>query len=78
MTTESAGDGLDKRGSRWIFMVMGHLKPGVTPAQATADLNSTGSYLEKTYPKDEREDDFYPGSSEPLWRLYLAGRCGNS
>ena len=34
-------------------MVMGHLKTGVTPAQATADLNSIGSYLEKTYPKDD-------------------------
>ncbi len=34
-------------------MVMGHLKPGVTPAQAVADLNSIGAYLEKTYPKDE-------------------------
>ncbi len=32
---------------------MGHLKPGVTPAQASADLNSIGSYLEKTYPKDD-------------------------
>ena len=34
-------------------MTMGHLKPGVTPAQATADLNSIGSYLEKAYPKDD-------------------------
>ena len=35
------------------LMVLGHLKPGVTPAQAVADLNSVGAYLEKTYPKDE-------------------------
>jgi hypothetical protein len=34
-------------------MVLGHLKPGVTEAQAIADLNSVGSYLEKTYPKDD-------------------------
>ncbi|MFZ0820782.1 MAG: ABC transporter permease [Candidatus Acidiferrales bacterium] len=44
---------LNDRGSRWVFMVMGHLKTGVTPAQAAADLNSIGSYLEKTYPKDD-------------------------
>ena len=49
---------LNDRGSRWVFMVMGHLKAGVTPAQATADLNSIGSYLEKTYPKDERQAGF--------------------
>ena len=49
---------LDARGSRWVFMVMGHLKPGVTVAQATGDLNSIGAYLEKTYPKDERQGSF--------------------
>jgi len=43
---------LNTRGVHWIFMVMGHLKAGVTPAQAIADLNSIGSYLEKTYPKE--------------------------
>lgn len=44
---------LNKRGNHWIFMVMGHLKPGVTHAQAIADLNSIGADLEKTYPKDD-------------------------
>ena len=39
-------------------MVMGHLKPGVTPAQAIADLNSIGAYLEKTYPKDDGQMTF--------------------
>jgi hypothetical protein len=34
---------LNDRGKRSILMVMGHLKNGVTPAQATADLNSIGS-----------------------------------
>jgi hypothetical protein len=43
-------NGLDDRGHRWIFEALGHLKPGVTPAQATNDLNSIGAYLEKTYP----------------------------
>jgi predicted permease len=50
--------GLNDRGTRGLIMVMGHLKAGVTPAEATADLNSIGSYLEKTYPKDERQMSF--------------------
>ena len=49
---------LDARGKRWVFMTMGHLKPRVTPAQAVADLNSIGSYLEKTYPKDDDQRTF--------------------
>ncbi len=44
---------LNGRGNRGILMVLGHLKAGVTPAQAVADLNSVGSYLEKSYPKDD-------------------------
>ena len=49
---------LEARGKRFIFMTMGHLKPGVTPAQAIADLNSIGAYLEKTYPKDDDKRTF--------------------
>ncbi|HVH85217.1 MAG TPA: ABC transporter permease, partial [Terriglobales bacterium] len=49
---------LNDRASRWVFMVVGHLKTGVTLAEATADLNSIGAYLEKTYPKDERQAGF--------------------
>ncbi len=49
---------LNVRGKRWVFMTMGHLKAGVTPAQAVADLNSIGSYLEKTYPKDDDQRTF--------------------
>ncbi|HVN94755.1 MAG TPA: ABC transporter permease [Terracidiphilus sp.] len=33
--------------SGWII---GHLRPGVTPAMATSDLNSIGAWLAKTYP----------------------------
>jgi predicted permease len=44
---------LNDRGQRNIYMVLGHLKAEVTPAQAVADLNSVGSYLERTYPKDD-------------------------
>jgi predicted permease len=43
---------LNSRGGRWIFETIGHLKAGVTPEQASADLNSIGVYLQKTYPKD--------------------------
>ncbi len=71
---------LNARGNRGILMVMGHLKAGVTPAQAVADLNSIGSYLEKTYPKDDGQMTFTlarPGLAgdwlgRPL-RAFLAG-----
>jgi predicted permease len=47
------GGGLNDRENRFgIMQAMGHLKPGVTPAQATSDLNSIGSWLAKTYPKE--------------------------
>ena len=49
---------LNDRGLRDIFMVLGHTKPGVAPAQAIADLNSIGSYLEKTYPKDDADMNY--------------------
>ena len=40
---------LTSRGAHSSF-VIGRLKPGVTPAQATADLQSIASWLTKTYP----------------------------
>jgi predicted permease len=33
-----------------VFAVLGHLKPGVTPAQAVADADTVSTYLEKAYP----------------------------
>ncbi len=46
-------DFLNARGSdHGVFEVMGHLRPDVTTAQATADMNAVGAYLEKTYPKE--------------------------
>jgi hypothetical protein len=39
-------------------MSIGHLKAGVTPQQAIGDLNSIGSYLEKTYPKTDAKTRF--------------------
>jgi predicted permease len=44
---------LDDRGKQNIYMVLGHVKASVTPAQAIADLNSVGAYLERTYPKTD-------------------------
>jgi predicted permease len=71
---------LNARGTRWVFEVLGHLKPGVTPSQATADLNSVGSYLEKTYPREDGKSTFSlvrPGLHgdffAPAIRAFLAG-----
>jgi len=52
---------LNERGKRWVFSAIGHLKAGVTPAQAIADLNSIGADLEKTYPKDDHDMTFSLG-----------------
>jgi predicted permease len=51
-------DNLDDRGKRLLLTTEGHLKAGVTPAQAAADLNSIGADLEKTYPKDNAKMTF--------------------
>jgi predicted permease len=51
-------DLLKGRGNRWISEVLGHVKAGVTPAQAVADLNSIGSALEKSYPKEDPQMSF--------------------
>ena len=45
-------NGLKYRGNHSPF-VIGRLKPGVTPAQAAADLNGIGDWLSKTYPSDD-------------------------
>lgn len=49
---------LDARGNHQLLLMMGHLKTGVTTAQAIADLNSVGAYLQKAYPKDEVQMNF--------------------
>ncbi len=44
---------LNARGNiHGVFEAIGHLKPGVSPAQAEADLNVVATVLEKTYPKE--------------------------
>jgi macrolide transport system ATP-binding/permease protein len=52
------GNQLNERGSRILFEPFGHLKQGVTQAQALADLTSIGSNLEVTYPKDDGHKSF--------------------
>jgi predicted permease len=54
----SGVDVLKARANHWMFEMVGRLKPGVTAAQATADLNSVDSYLKKSYPKDESNDPY--------------------
>ena len=52
---------LNDRGKHWVFSVIGHLKAGVTPGQAIADLNSIGAEMGKTYPKDDEDLSFTLG-----------------
>ena len=53
---------LEARGStHGIFETFGHLKPGVTPAQALEDLKAVGAYLEKTYPKEFAQKNYSLG-----------------
>lgn len=72
-------DLLNARANHWIEFVLGHLKPGVTPAQATADLNSIGAYLVKSYPKEETNGSFgigHPGLGDLFngaVRAFVAG-----
>ncbi len=48
-----SADDLTNRNARWMFMLMGHLKMGVTRAQAVADLNAVGAEIQRTYPRDD-------------------------
>jgi len=49
----NGGAELNARGSnRGIFQALGHLKPGVTLAQAITDVNSVGAWLRKMYPRE--------------------------
>jgi predicted permease len=54
----------DRPNVQGVFEMLGRLKPGVSRAQATADLNGIGAYLEKTYPKEVPHHDYalsHPG-----------------
>jgi predicted permease len=71
---------LSARGDHSLFQVVGHLKAGMTPAQAVADLNAIGADLEKTYPKDDGQMTFavarpglYGDYLGPVVRGFLIG-----
>jgi predicted permease len=71
---------LNDRGNRAVFEILGHLKAGVTPAQANADLSSIGAWLHQTYPKVDDQSTFTlvrPGLHgnffAPSVRAFLAG-----
>ena len=50
-------DELVQRGNHSAF-VIGRLKPGITMAQGTADLNTIGASLSKTYPAEDEGVNF--------------------
>jgi len=50
----SGDNNLEKRDIRWLT-VKGHLKPGVTIAQANADLTSIWTRLAQMYPQTDRD-----------------------
>jgi hypothetical protein len=71
---------LNTRGLHWLFEVIGHLKPGVSRAQAIADLNAIGADLERNYPKDDGQmtfalahPSFYGDYFGPAIQAFLAG-----
>jgi predicted permease len=45
-------DSNDRSNTGGVFEAFGHLKPGVTPAQAAADVDAVAAYLAKTYPRE--------------------------
>lgn len=48
----------DRGTTHTIFESFGHLKPGVTVAQATDDVNAVGAYLAAAYPKEAAQKKF--------------------
>ena len=76
MINEEQIDGiniLNARETAWIYLALGHLKAGVTPPQAIADLNSIGSYLEKTHPREHGQIS-YSLSRPSLYGDFLGRR----
>ena len=71
------GTQLNDRRSHWVFMTMGHLKSGVTPGQAVADLNSIGQDLLRKYrpvgpPADLRSRILVPERAAWPWAVAAA------
>ena len=64
---------LNERGTGWIYLALGHLKQGITPARAVEDLNSIGSWLQTSYPKEHGKFR-YSLSRPSLYGDYLGRR----
>ena len=70
---------LNSRTNRWVSDILGRTKPGITPAQAEADLNAIQSDLEKSYPKEVSHVSFTllrPGLADVFGgalKAFLAG-----
>ena len=66
----------DRGTSNAVFETVGRLKPGVTPAQAIADVNAVCAYLAKTYPREFSQKSAVLGTNRTdfVWR----GRPGIS
>jgi predicted permease len=61
-----------------VFEALGHLKPGVTLAQAVADVGAVNTYLEKAYPREIVHHDTMLSregltSFGPAVRAFVAG-----
>jgi predicted permease len=52
---------LNNRERRGVIQILGHLKPGVTPTEAVADLDDIGAVLAKAYPKVDLHESFALG-----------------
>lgn len=77
---QPVADTLENRAKVSVFQTVGHLKPGVTPQQAAADLDSIGAYLESTYPTTHGATQFtlvrpgfYGDLLGPPVRAFVAG-----
>jgi len=66
-----ADNDLNDRGDRWIFMAMGNLKPGVTSAQAEADLDRVGRELARAYPKTDEKLKVFTLARPSLYGDYM-------
>jgi hypothetical protein len=71
---------LNVRGTRAVFEILGHLKAGVTQAQANADLSSIGANLHNAYPKEDDKSAFtlvrpalHGNFFAPAMRAFLSG-----
>ncbi|MGH9598374.1 MAG: ABC transporter permease, partial [Terracidiphilus sp.] len=64
---------LTDRGNRWVFMTLGHLKPGVSKAQAIADLDSIGAGLARSFPKDDAKMTRFTLARPSMYGNYIGG-----